>query len=125
VGNRSLATQLMPYTGVYVLLFVIWHILDFTFADLHGARAIVGGENLGLYGVVVNSFADPAHSLLYIAAVCFLSLHLSHGTESCIQTFGFNNRKYMPALVNGSRYFALAIAAAYSSIPIYVLFFLT
>ncbi|MBI4308750.1 MAG: succinate dehydrogenase cytochrome b subunit [Candidatus Omnitrophica bacterium] len=122
VGNRSLATRLMPYSGTYILLFVLWHLLDFTFIDHDGPRSYIAGKSYGLYGVVVNSFADPAHSFLYIVAMCFLGLHLAHGAQSCAQTFGFNHPKYTPAIKKFSRYFAVLIVIAYSSIPLYVLF---
>ena len=87
VGERSWATRLMPYTGTYLLAFVIWHLVDFTFADHHGPRSFVlvtdstgsltniYSKSLGLYGVVWNSFADPIHSVLYIIAMMALGLH--------------------------------------------------
>jgi succinate dehydrogenase / fumarate reductase, cytochrome b subunit len=121
VGNRSIATKLMPYTGTYILLFVVWHLFDFTFTDHLGARAYIGGTNYGLYGIVVNAFKDPVHSLLYIVAMCCLGLHLAHGTESTVQTFGLNNTKFIQ---KASRYFAAAMVIGYSSIPVYVMYFL-
>ena len=133
VGKRSWATRLMPYTGTYILFFVIWHLLDFTFSSHEGARSFVLIKNysdfatsyhfksLGLYGVVWNSFADPVHSLLYIIAMMCIGLHLSHGVESFIQTFGFNHPKYTPMIKKISEWFGLFIALGYSSIPVYVL----
>ena len=124
VGDRSWATRLMPYTGTYILLFIVWHLFDFTFADHNGVRSYIAGKSYGLYGVVVNSFVDPLHSVLYVIAMCFLGLHLSHGTESLVQTFGFNHPRYTPAILKLSRCFALLIVIAYSSIPLYVFFLL-
>ncbi len=124
VGKRSLATKLMPYSGVYVLLFIIWHIMDFTFVDRLGPESYLNGKSYGLYGIVVNAFADPLHSLLYLMAISFMGLHLAHGTQSLVQTMGFNHSKWSPWLMKFSRYFAWVIVVAYSSIPIYVLYFL-
>jgi succinate dehydrogenase / fumarate reductase, cytochrome b subunit len=121
VGKRSWATRLMPYSGTYILLFVIWHIFDFTLIDHHGLRSMINGKSYGLYGVVVNSFADPLHSFLYIIAVSFLGLHLAHGVQSTVQTFGLDNTSFIQ---KASRYFALLMVIGYSSIPLYVLFFL-
>ncbi len=125
VGKRSLATRIMPYSGIYILLFVVWHIFDFTLIDHEGARSYIAGKSQGLYGVVVNSFADPLHGMLYILAVCFLGMHLTHGVQSVIQTFGFNSPRYTPKVQVFSRWFALAMVVGYCSIPVYVLFCLT
>jgi succinate dehydrogenase / fumarate reductase cytochrome b subunit len=120
-GGRSAVTRLMPVTGLIILAFVIFHLLDFTFTDHYGERGILpDGQNYGLYGVVFNSFRDLWHSLFYISAMFALGSHLAHGAESLVQTFGWNHPRYTPLVIKSSRVFALVIALAYSSIPFYV-----
>jgi len=125
VPSISLAQRLMPYSGAYLFFYVIWHLLDFSFIDQHGPRSFINGHSYGLYGVVVNAFADPLHGLLYIMAMCFLGLHLAHGVESFIQTLGFNHARWAKGLKCFSEYFALAVVVGYSSIPVYIYFILT
>ncbi len=122
VGERSWATRLMPYTGTFLLAFIIWHLLDFTFVDHHGPGSIVRGKELALYGVVYNAFADPWHSLLYVLAMFCLGLHLSHGIQSCFQTFGCIPSSREAVIAKISNGLGFLIAAAYSSLPIYVFF---
>lgn len=118
-GERSWATRLMPYTGTIIIVFVIYHLLDFTFVDHEGPRSILAdGKSYGLYGVVYNAFRDPAHSLFYIAAMFSLGLHLAHGVQSFLQTFGWATSE---ALKNISNLLGFLIALLYSSIPVYVL----
>lgn len=120
-GAPSLAVRVMPYTGSIIFLFLIFHLLDFTFSDHHGDRSVLwDGQSYGLYGVVVNAFADPVHSSLYILAMFALAFHLAHGVQSFMQTLGFNHPRYTPVVQRVSNYFALFIALAYSSIPFYV-----
>ena len=122
VGKRSWATRLMPYTGTVVLAFVIWHLLDFTFADHAGPRSVMpDGRHGGLYAIVYNSFSNPLHSFLYILAMIAVGLHLAHGIQSFFQTFGFNHPRYTPMISEVSNVLALLITFAYSSIPVYVL----
>ncbi len=122
VGKRSWATRLMPYTGTVVLAFVIWHLLDFTFADHNGPRSFMpDGSQMGLYGVVYNSFSNPFHSFLYIVAMMAVGLHLAHGIQSFFQTFGFNHPRYTPMISEISNALATLITLAFSSIPVYVL----
>ena len=121
-GKRSIAARLMPYTGTIVLAFVIWHLLDFTFADHDGPRSILSdGKSYGLYGIIYNAFLDPVHSLLYIIAMIAVGMHLSHGVESFMQTFGFRHPVYTPLVQRFSNAFAILVTVGYSSIPVYVL----
>lgn len=120
-GQRSWATKLRVYTGLFLLAFVVWHLLDFTFSDHHGPRSLLDGESLGLYGVVYSSFLNPIHSALYIIAMGCLGFHLAHGVQSFMQTFGFNHPKYTPIVHGVSNVFAFLLSAGFSSIPIYVL----
>lgn len=120
VGKRSLATRIMPWTGLYILLFVVWHIYDFTLVDHEGPRSMIAGQHYGIYGVVVNAFTDPFHSILYVIAVTFLGFHLAHGVESSLQTMGIKDVRRTAAINAFSRYFAIVIVLGFSSIPLYV-----
>jgi succinate dehydrogenase / fumarate reductase cytochrome b subunit len=120
-GDRSWATRLRVYTGLFIFAFVIWHLIDFTFSDRTGARSIIGHKSLGLYGVVYNSFLNPVHSLLYIVAMACVGFHLAHGVQSCVQTFGYNHPKYSPMIKNAGNWMGFLTAVGFSSIPIYVL----
>lgn len=120
-GERSLATQLRVYTGLFLLAFVVWHLFDFTWSDHHGPRSMMGVDSLGLYGVVYNSFLNPVHSALYIIAMGCLGFHLAHGVQSFMQTCGFRDSKYVPLVNKVSNIFAIVMAFGFSSIPIYVL----
>jgi succinate dehydrogenase / fumarate reductase cytochrome b subunit len=121
VGQRSLAAQLMPVSGFVIFAFVVYHLLDFTFIDHHGPRSLINGVSYGLYGVVYNAFKDPLHSWLYIVAMICVGLHLTHGIQSFFQTFGFMSPRQVPQLKFVSTGLGVLVAAAYTSIPIYVL----
>jgi succinate dehydrogenase / fumarate reductase cytochrome b subunit len=121
-GGTPLATRLRVLSGIFLFAFIIWHLLDFTFIDKHGPRSFFNdGISHGLYGVVVNSFRDPIHSLLYVLAMMSLGLHLSHGVQSFIQTFGLNTPASATLIKKLSDVFAVCIALAYSSIPLFIL----
>ena len=121
-AERSIATRLMPYTGTILIVFVISHLLDFTFVDHEGPKSFLAdGKSYGLYGVVYNAFSDPVQSLFYVIAMFSLGLHLSHGMESFVQTFGLNHPRHTPFLVQASRWSGFVIALLYSSIPVYIL----
>ena len=112
--KSSFAVRTMPFTGPIILIYVIFHLLDFTFAD-HAGHAD------GLYGVVVEAFHNPIHSGLYILAMIAIGIHLSHAIQSVFQTFGLCDDDRLPILGKLSILLAIVITLAYISIPVYVL----
>lgn len=121
-GGRSLATRLMPFTGTILFVFVVYHLMDFTFTDHYGPKSyLADGKSYGLYGLVYNSFADVKHSVFYIVAMLCLGFHLYHGIKNVIQTFGVEDRGWVPVMKVVALIFSLAIAIGFSSIPVYVL----
>jgi len=117
--ERSLSEKIMPYSGLYILIFVIYHIRDFAFANTLGPRSLINGHSYGIYGIVFNAFRDPVHDLLYIFFLCFLGLHLCHGLQSMSQTFGFRP-KWVALIRSCGDYAALLLIIVFSSIPVYV-----
>lgn len=118
---RSFATKTMPFTGGLILGYLILHLIDFSFAEHQGDIATVGGQDLGLYGVVVNSFGNPWHSAIYILAMVMVGLHITHGIQSIAQTFGINHPGYTPWIKLISRVLGVIIAVGFSTIPVYVM----
>jgi succinate dehydrogenase / fumarate reductase, cytochrome b subunit len=119
VGQRTLAEKVMLWSGIYIFIFVIFHILDFAAADTHGPRSYLYDHSYGLYGLVINSFSDPVHAVLYVIAMYFLGMHLAHAIQSLAQTSGFHPKSFR-IIKKTSNYMAVIIATSFSTIPIYV-----
>ena len=116
--QSSLSAKLMPFTGLAILVYIIFHLLDFTFAEKVG---VINGQDLGLYGLVVTSFMNPLHSAIYIVAMLMLGLHLVHSIQSIFQTFGIAKQSNLHVFRRVSLLIGMGVAFAYSSIPLYVL----
>ena len=116
--ESSLATQLMPLTGTIILLYIIFHLLDFSLAEKVG---VIEGIDYGLFGLVVNTLGDPIHAVLYIVAMASVGLHMYHAFQSVFQTFGFMSDSNQAKITVASKVLGVAIAVAYSSIPVYIL----
>lgn len=90
--KNSLASRTMHWTGLFIFFFLIIHISGFTFGPKDILISVSVQQKLGgfLYG------------LFYLLAFGALSLHLSHGFWSMLQTFGFNHPRYnkLIALLN-------------------------
>ncbi len=119
--KRSLATRLMPLTGTIILVFIIWHLIDFTFVNHQGLNAMIANQDFGIYGIVYNAFANPIHGLFYIIAMVALGFHLSHAIQSIAQTFG-SNKFGAGRIQKVSNIIGLSIATIFSSIPIFIFY---
>lgn len=124
-GARS-----MVVTGLMILLFVLYHLAQFTWgltnpADYNVVEAIqtaTGPVNRhDVYSMVVLSFQHPLISGIYIAAMACLALHLSHGVQSVFQSLGLNHPKYEPCLRKLGCGLALVIFLGNVSMPVAIL----
>ena len=117
-SESSLATKLMPLTGTIILIYIIFHLLDFSLAEKVG---LINGTDLGLYGLVINTLKDPVHASLYIFAMISVGLHMYHAFQSVFQTFGLMSQTNMNRLVLASKALGIAITLGFSSIPVYIM----
>ena len=98
----TFAARSMRWTGIIVLLFIIFHLLDLTFGPTNpDFQAGLPYEN------TIASFQRPLVALFYILANLALGVHLYHGAWSLFQSLGLNRRRFNA----WRRYFATAFAA--------------
>ena len=110
-GGRTLGSATMPYTGLIILAFVIFHLFNFTFVDK---------TDRTIWDIVSASFSNPIYVFLYIASVFIVAVHVSHGFWSAFQTVGINHPKYMPSIQTLGLIFSLIVAIGFGFIPIFV-----
>lgn len=101
----SYAARTMRWSGIIVLLFLAWHLADFTWGIQPFAPD--GWERGAIYANFVASFSRVPVALLYIVANLALGLHIYHGAWSLFQSMGVNHPRFNP----WRRYFAQAFAA--------------
>ena len=98
----TFAARSMRWTGIIVLLFLVFHLLDLTFGPANP------DFQTGLpYENTIASFQRLPVALFYILANLALGVHLYHGAWSLFQSLGWNRRRFNP----WRRYFATAFAA--------------
>jgi len=100
----NFAARTMRWTGVIILLFLIFHLADLTW----GLKPIATDQwTRGLaYNNVTESLQRVGVAIFYILANIALAIHLYHGSWSLFQSLGFNN----PRFNNARRYFATGFA---------------
>ncbi len=116
--NSSYASRTMYWSGPIVLVFIIFHLLQFTAGYIHPHAQFIAGD---VYHNVVTGFQVWWVSAWYIFAICLLGLHLSHGLWSMFQSVGLAPPRLSPYLRTAARATAIVIVLGYISIPISVL----
>lgn len=100
------ASRTMRWSGIIVLAYLVWHLLDFTFGTVNAVGTngtFVRGE---VYNNVVRSLDRPLVAAFYVVANILLGIHLFHGSWSIFQSMGWNN----PRFNNWRRAFATGFA---------------
>lgn len=112
----SYAARTMIVSGPLILLYVVYHLMMFTFLSTGP-----GYSETDVYRNVVLAFQVPAISAVYILAMIVLGFHLYHGGWSMLQSLGIDwpTRRGLrwilfPAL-------SILVAVGYILIPVAVL----
>jgi succinate dehydrogenase / fumarate reductase cytochrome b subunit len=115
-GGRTIGSATMPYTGILLLAFVTFHLVNFHFVDKAGRT---------IFEIVASAFAQPWHVAIYVLAMIVAAIHVSHGFWSAFQTVGASHPKYMPIVRAVGLLFSLIVALGFGAIPIYVYMIVT
>ena len=85
--RSTIWARTMPYTGVVILGFLIFHILMFTTLTIQPAHMVKDHVYSNLYG----NFQLWWVVVIYVACVSLLGFHINHGLWSGAQTAGVDN----------------------------------
>ncbi|MBI3754728.1 MAG: succinate dehydrogenase cytochrome b subunit [Deltaproteobacteria bacterium] len=99
--RSTFAGRNMIWTGILAGIFVIYHLLQFSFAVLGGSF---------LKGCIVP--------LIYIAGLTALFFHMYHGIASFFQTMGWNNDRSLTVIEKAGRWLSFLLVAGYIAIII-------
>ncbi len=96
MGLRSFTARTMPVTGVVLLGFIVFHVLDLTVGTGGVApetfrRATT--EQAFAYENLIASFARPAVAAFYMLTMLALFLHLAHGLWTVVSDLGVTGRR--------------------------------
>ena len=133
--QASTSSLTMPWTGLALLAFIVFHLAHYTFGMVNTtpARTPQGHEvqanylslvdPLGrhdVYSMMVAGFGNPIIAVLYIVAMVILYVHLSHGIGSVFQTLGLNTPRTQRFVTILSRTLALLLAGGNIAIVVLV-----
>ena len=91
-GLDSFATKSMLVSGIVLLLFIIFHLLDLTM----GVQPIAPGDFAegAVKANMIATFSRWPVTIVYVIAMCFLFLHLTHGIRLAASDLGITGAKW-------------------------------
>jgi succinate dehydrogenase / fumarate reductase cytochrome b subunit len=119
--RATIRSKVMRWGGVAILLFLVWHLLQFTILKFNVGPDTVAGDSAG--ALVISTFQVWWVVLIYLLALVALGLHLWHGVWSAAQTLGWTGSartraraKYQATII------ALVISVGFALPPLAILF---
>ena len=117
--NSSYASRTMYWSGPIILVFIIFHLLQFTAGYIHPEAAFVAGD---VYHNLTAGFQVWWVSAWYIFALILLGLHLRHGLWSMLQSVGLAHSLHRERILKRvALWVATILILGYISIPISIL----
>jgi len=115
VGS-DFASRTMRWTGALIALFIAYHLLHLTIGTVHPDFV-----EADVYHNVITGFRVWYVSVVYIAAMLMLALHLYHGVWSMCESLGFNYPKYNHLIRALATILTVIVVAGFIAIPAAVL----
>jgi len=118
--NSTWYSRSMGLLGTLLLLFLIMHTSHFWIPNR--ANQFTEGEELPLYKMMFDVFANPWIVLLYVIGCVSLFWHLLHGFASAFQSLGLNHLKYNRIISFVGTAFSIIVPFIFALMPIAIYF---
>ncbi len=109
------ASRTLRWGGVYLFVFIVLHLGQFTLGWKWLLPEFVRGA---AYGNVVLAFERPLWVGFYLVAMFFLLLHLFHGTWAVLRTLGVAKNAAEPLQRRLPLIIALVVTVGFSLVPL-------
>lgn len=113
------ASRTMRWSGVIILLFVIWHIADLTI----GVEVVNPDfEEHAVYDNLLASLSRWPVWIFYVVAQLALAFHIWHGAWSLFQSLGIHHPRFNRFRRTFANVFSTVVVAGFLSVPLGIAF---
>lgn len=115
----DLSSRLSIQTGIFILFFLIFHLLHLTIGTIDtDINSLINNNSKNIYNIVVLSFKKNYIVIIYIISMIMLFSHIKHGIFSFQQTLGIIGKISIEKSKKISFFIAIILIFLYISIPI-------
>ncbi|BAU67325.1 succinate dehydrogenase, cytochrome subunit [Stanieria sp. NIES-3757] len=116
-SKQSLSSRTMILTGLVLVGFLIFHLLNFKFGTYY--PTVVNGVPMrDLARLVREKFEQPGYTFGYTGVMILLGLHLRHGIWSALQSLGLTNGRFSAFVYSLALVIAGLIAIGFIVLPL-------
>ncbi len=120
-SRQSLSSRSMAFTGVVLLVFVVFHINTFALGETQTVM-IDGQQTHDIKSLVLETFQNPFYAFGYAFVMLLLGTHLGHGIWSAFTSLTIKSKKASAMIYSIGVVFAILLAVGFLFIPIYIYF---
>jgi succinate dehydrogenase cytochrome b subunit len=121
----SFAGQTILFSGIIIFIFIVYHLLHFTFGTVDPSLVALKDPKDPLrhdvYRMMISGFSNIGASVFYIVSMGLLMLHLSHGLSSMFQSLGLRRKAYARGIDIFAKTAATLIFLGNCAIPVAIL----
>lgn len=110
------ASRTMIWSGLWILAFVVFHILDLTVGVIYAEF-----EHGQVFANVLRSMGWFLGAALYVVSMIALGFHLWHGLWAVFQSLGFSNRGISASIQKFAIGASILLTLGFSAVPVAVL----
>lgn len=112
--GRSWESRLMMFSGLLLIAFIVFHILQFTTLTIDITPLHHGQVYANLY----NAFQEWYFLAIYLAALVLIGIHLRHGIWSLTQTLGLDSPERNRKIRHGATALVVLLVVGFAIVPI-------
>lgn len=122
-SKQSLSSRSMAFTGMVLLIFVVFHINTFAMADMMEYQTYIDGKQVDdIKLLVIDTFKNPLYAFGYAFVMLLLGTHLGHGVWSAFTSLGLSGKKASAVVYTIGGLLAVVLAVGFLFIPLYIYF---
>lgn len=110
-GGMTWGSRTMPWTGLIILAFLLLHLYNVRFIE----------PAVPIADVVDQILTDPFYAFFYLLGITALTLHISHGFWSLLQTWGIHHPQYNILFRCGAFLLTILISMVFFGVVVVIL----
>ena len=113
-GHKTFASFTMIWSGIFVLGFVIQHLMVLKFGDYYMYENEKGEIIRDMWLTTIDMFASPFWAAFYLISMFVIGMHLFHAISSAFQTMGIAHQKWTPIIDKLGIAYSLIVALGFA-----------
>ena len=112
-GKKTFATFTMIWSGLFILGFLIQHLMMLKFGEHYLYMNSQGEIVRDMWLTTIDMFANPLWAIFYVISMFVIGMHLFHAISSAFQTMGIAHQKWTPIIDVCGIIYSVVVAAGF------------